>query len=106
MTMTRTVFGAMLVLVHAPVTSAAIDAMPPVPGAPYTVRLALSLESDLSPRAVELMRAEMDRIWRPYGVAIGWEAPALGRYDQQVRLTIADPELDRPQQSAAHAALA
>ncbi len=31
----------------------------------YTVRLALSLESDLSPRAVELMRAEIDRIWQP-----------------------------------------
>ncbi len=106
MTMRQTVFGAMLGLVHAAAASAAVDAMAPAPGAPYTVQLALSLESDLSPRAVELMRAEIERIWQPYGVAIGWNAPALSGSDQHLRLTIADAVLDRPQQRAAHAALA
>ena len=104
--MRQTVFGATLVLVHAAAASATVDAMARAPGPPCTVRLALSLELDLSPRAVDLMRAEIDRIWQPYGVAIGWEAPALSGSKQQLRLTIADAELDRPQQSAARAALA
>ena len=106
MTMRQTVLGATLVLIHASAASAATDAMPAALAASYTVRLALSLESDLSPRAVVLMRAEIERIWQPYGVAIGWEAPALSGSGTRLRMTIADAELDRPQRSTDHAALA
>lgn len=102
--MTRMV--AMLVLAHAATAFAALDATLPVAGASVTLQLALSVESDLSPLAVELMRAEIERIWRPYGVVIGWEATGPGESGHPLRLTIADSELDRPQPSAAHAALA
>jgi len=107
--MTRTLFGMVLVLAHAATTLAgvaALDARAPAAESTVTVELALSVESDLSPRAVELMRAEIDRIWQPYGVVIGWDAAGPGGAPERLRLTIADSELDRPQQSAAHAALA
>ena len=106
--MTRKLFGLLgMLLVLAPATTfAALDATIPAPGASVTVQLALSVESDLSPRAVALMRAEIERIWQPYGVVIRWEAVGSGESGPQLRLTIADSELDHPQQSAAQPALA
>jgi hypothetical protein len=107
--MTRTLFGMVLVLAHAATTFAGVgvlDSTGSAVGATVTVELALSIESDLSPRAVELMRAEIDRIWQPYSVVIGWDAAGPDGSPERLRLTIADSELDRPQQSAAHAALA
>ena len=107
MTMTGRLFGVVLVCAHAGTTFAGVaglDATIPAPGASVTVQLSLSVESELSLRAVELLRVEIERIWQPYGVTIRWEGP--GGSGPQLRLTTADSELDRPQPSAAHAALA
>lgn len=72
----------------------------------YRVQVDVSLESDLSGRAMTLLRAEVERIWAPYGVGFTWDAAGDGVADERLRLTIADPETDRPQVSAAHTALA
>ena len=100
--MTRTVLGAMLVLAHAATPFARAE----MPGPSYTVLLELCLESDVTRRTMELMRTEIERIWRPYGVAIEWEASALGGPDRQLHVTIGDAELDVRAQSSGQLPLA
>lgn len=66
--MTRTLFGIGLVVAHAATTFAGrptLDGTRAVPADSVTVRLVVSLESDLSTRAMELLRAETERIWQP-----------------------------------------
>ena len=94
--MTRIMCGVLLGCAQAVTVFANIDTAGPARETSVTVQMALSVESDLSPKAVELMRAEIERIWQPYGVALRWETPGPDGPDPQLRLTIADSDLDRP----------